>query len=323
MARDKMARERGRAVARRVVLGATGVSIAGALGTFGALATRGNDAVATNDKGTMATDGEGAAATDDGDATAYRTIAIPAGETRTFEVTTGQTFENVLLDMTAAGASARIRATGDGWTVRNVAFAGTHPGGHYLFTPSVSADGTATVENIYMGDGQTPRSGDGAIRVDGRTHCGTVEFRNLHVARFVGNGLHGSDPGVLDRGRGGVVNVFDSYFDSNNVANVRLGSLDGRTCRVENCVVTDGRTRPCGVGRAAPGATVSRGIWAWWGPVEVRDSDVGSSPARVEQAPDSGGSRIRSQGTRWGTDADTSRVPAGVPTTPEEAVRGT
>ncbi|UPV99560.1 hypothetical protein M0R88_13665 [Halorussus gelatinilyticus] len=299
MAREKTARDCGtRAVNRRSFLGAAG---AGIVGVFGVSVLAAGVA----------------------DATDYRTITVPAGETRTFSVGSGQTFENALIDMTAEGASARIDASGDDWTVRNVAFAGNHPGGHYLFTPAVSTGGTARVENLYMGDGQTARSGKGAIRVNGRDHYGTLNVHNVHVAHFIDNGLHGTDHGYSYRGRrGGVVNVHDSYFDSNNVSNVRVGSPDGRTCHVENCVVKGGDTRPCGVGCSAPGTTTSRGVWAWWGPVEVTDSDVGGSPAGVEQDGRAGNPEIISENTRWGYDADTSRVPAGVPMTAEAAVGG-
>jgi hypothetical protein len=219
--------------------------------------------------------------------------------------------------VTADGASAKIYAKGDGWTVRNVAFKGNHPGGHYLFTPAVSKGGTATVENLYMGDGQTEGTGMGGIWVNANAHYGTLNFRNVHIAHFIDNGLYGTGPGA--QGHGGVVNVADSYFDSNNIANIRVGSLDGRTCRIENCVVEGGSTRASGVGCSAPGTKSSRGVWAWWGRVEVTDSDIGSSPARVEQDSRAGDPEIISTNTRWGSEAR-SRVPDGVPLTREQLV---
>ncbi|WP_128477850.1 hypothetical protein [Halorussus pelagicus] len=299
MARDKTARERGeRAVNRRSFLGAAGAGLAGAFGV-GALSS-------------------------DANAADYRTVTVSAGNTRTFSVGSGQTLENLLIDMTADGASAKITASGDGWTVRNVAFKGNHPGGHYLFTPSVSKGGTATVENLYMGDGQTEGSGKGAIWVNGPDHYGTLNFRRVNIQHFIDNGLYGTDPGYDYAGsHGGVVNVYDSYFNSNNISNIRVGSIDGRTCYVENCVVEGGSTRGCDVGCSSPGAKQPRGVWAWWGPVEVTDSDIGSSPARVEQDGRAGDPQIISKNTRWGSDANTGRVPDGVPMTPDEAASGT
>ncbi|MFC7080772.1 hypothetical protein [Halorussus caseinilyticus] len=301
MARDKTAREREQCdttVNRRSFLGAAGTGVAAALGV-----------------GTLAN------ASDVANAADYRTVTVPAGGTKTFSVGSGETLENLLIDMTADGASAKIYAKGDGWTVRNVAFKGNHPGGHYLFTPAVSKGGTATVENLYMGDGQTAQTAKGGIWVNANAHYGTLNFRNVHIAHFIDNGLYGTGPGA--QGHGGVVNVYDSYFNSNNIANIRVGSRDGRTCHVENCVVEGGTARPCGAGCSSPGSISSRGVWAWWGPVEVRDSDIGTSPARREQDNRAGDPEILSQNTRWGSDADTSRVPAGVPMTAEEAASGT
>ncbi|WP_137283198.1 hypothetical protein [Halorussus salinisoli] len=301
MARDKTAREREQreaTVDRRSFLGVAGGGVAAALGA-----------------GTLTS------ASDVANAAEYRTVTVSAGETRTFSVGSGETLENLLIDMTADGASAKIYASGDGWTVRNVAFKGNHPGGHYLFTPAVSKGGTATVENLYMGDGQTAKTGKGGIWVNANAHYGTLNFRNVHIAHFIDNGLYGTGPGA--QGHGGVVNVYDSYFDSNNISNIRVGSLDGRTSHVENCVVKGGTARPCGVGCSSPGSVNSRGVWAWWGPVEVRDSDIGSSPAKREQDSRAGDPEIISKNTRWGSNADTSRVPAGVPMTAEEAASGT
>jgi hypothetical protein len=298
MARDKTARERDgrRTVDRRSFLGVAGAGAAAALGV-----------------GTLA---------NNADAADYRTVTVPAGETRNFSVGSGETLENLLIDMTAKGASAKIYANGDGWTVRNVAFKGNHPGGHYLFTPAVSKGGTATVENLYMGDGQTEGTGKGGIWVNGPDHYGTLNFRNVNIQHFIDNGLYGTDAGYDYAGaHGGVVNVYDSFFDSNNISNIRVGSRDGRTCYVENCVVRTGSTRACDVGCSSPGAKNSRGVWAWWGPVEVRDSDI-QGPA-VEQDSRAGDPTISSTNTRWGSNANAGRVPDGVPMTPEEAASGT
>ncbi|WP_276300781.1 hypothetical protein [Halorussus lipolyticus] len=298
MARDKTARERDerRAVDRRSFLGVAGAGAAAALGL-------------------------GSMASQTANAADYRTVTVPAGETRTFNVGSGETLENLLIDMTADGASAKIYANGDGWTVRNVAFKGNHPGGHYLFTPAVSKGGTATVENLYMGDGQTEGTGKGGIWVIGPDHYGTLNFRNVNIQHFIDNGLYGTDPGYDYAGaHGGVVNVYDSFFNSNNISNIRVGSRDGRTCHVENCVVRTGSTRACGVGCSSPGAKNSRGVWAWWGPVEVRDSDI-EGPA-VEQDSRAGDPTISSTNTRWGSNANADRVPAGVPMTAEEAASG-
>jgi hypothetical protein len=266
----------------------------------------------------MASVAAAGASSDSANAASYDTITVPAGGTETIQVGSGETFENTLIDMTADGASAQIIPKGDDWTVRNVAFKGNHPGGNYLLTPGVSSkDGHGLIENVYMGDGQTEGSDMGGVWVNGNLpHRGTITFRNVHIAHMIDNGLYGMDSGYW--GYGGVVNVEDSYFDSNNIANIRVGSIDGRTCHVKNCVVKADSTRACREGCSSPGAKNSRGVWAWFGPVEVTGSDVGGSSPRVTKD----GGHIEESDTRWGSEANVDRVPEGAPMSPEEAIGG-
>ncbi|WP_115862584.1 hypothetical protein [Halorussus litoreus] len=290
MARDK-ARERDDelTVDRRSFLGAAGAGIASAVGV-----------------GTLASSG---AAAD------YRTVTVPAGETQSFSVGDGETLENLLIDMTADGASAKITASGDDWTIRNVGFEGEHPGGHYLLVPAVSSpDATGTIENVYMGDGQAPRSAKGGVWVNANVpHRGTIEFRNVHIAHMIDNGLYGSGPGA--QGAGGVTNVYDSYFHSNMISNVRLNSRD-ETSYVENTTIdVDDSVRPCGAGCSAPGSTSTRAVWSWYGKTVVENCDV-----RGDMLGHDGGS-VETRNTRTGSDADL-KPPSGVPMSAEEAAGG-
>jgi hypothetical protein len=301
MARDKTARERDESevpLNRRSFLGATGAGVASALGV-GALASA-SDAVKGAD---------------------YQTITVPAGQKRTIRIGSGETFENALIDVTATGASVQISASGNDWAIRNVGIKGTHPGGHYVLTPGVpDKDANALIENVYLGDGQIEGSAKGGVWVNGNLpHRGTLTFRNVHVGQMVDNGLYGMDSGYW--GEGGVVHVEDSYFYSNNISNIRVGSIDGRTCRIDNCVVRvdDGATPPCDAGCSAPGAVNPRGVWAWFGPVEVTNSDIGGPSPRVTKE----GGYIEEGNTRWGSAANTDRVPDGTPMTAEEAASGT
>jgi hypothetical protein len=301
MARDKTARERDEdelTLNRRSLLGAAGAGVASTLGV-GALASA-SDAV----KGAE-----------------YDTITVPAGQKRTIRLGSGETLENTLIDITADGASVQIYPSGNDWAVRNVGIKGNHPGGHYIMTPGVpDKDGSAVVENVYLGDGQTEGSAKGGIWVNGNLpHRGTITFRNVHVGQMVDNGLYGMDSGYS--GIGGVVHVEDSFFYSNNISNIRVGSVDGRTCRVDNCVVRvdDGATPPCGVGCSAPGAVNPRGVWAWFDAVQVTNSDIGGPIARDTKE----GGYIEDENTRWGSEANTDRVPDGTPMTAEEAASGT
>ncbi|MFB9804717.1 hypothetical protein ACFFQF_04375 [Haladaptatus pallidirubidus] len=75
----------------------------------------------------------------------YETIEVPAGSREQFQVGSGETFENKLIDISATGADARIVASGSDWTIRNVGFKGAadmsgphSPGENQAATPTSS-----------------------------------------------------------------------------------------------------------------------------------------------------------------------------------------
>lgn len=255
------------------------------------------------------------------DADDFRTITVPENERKLIPVGSGETFENVLIDMTAPGAAAQINAVGADWTIRNVGFEGIHPGGAYLLTPAAAEGSTCTVENLFLGHGQRPRSSHGGVWVRS-DHRGTIDWRNVNVQQFVDNGLYGTNS---SGDNGGVVNVYDSYFRSNNGSNVRLGTADG-TCRVENTVSVADASAP-----ALPSeydhARRCRGVWAWWGEVVVENCDISVAPSvgvnLVESQLNERAARanIVTRNTRLGAAANTD-PPKGVPRSAEEAASG-
>ena len=58
-------------------------------------------------------------------ASEYETITVGAGERRTFDVGSGETFENKLIDITADNADVRVVAQGTDWTLRNIGVRGS------------------------------------------------------------------------------------------------------------------------------------------------------------------------------------------------------
>ncbi|WP_227354029.1 hypothetical protein [Haladaptatus salinisoli] len=255
-----------------------------------------------------------AGATGAASAAEYRTITVSAGETRNIDVGDGETFENVLIDMTADGASALITTSGSGWTIRNVGFKGIHPGGHYLLNPGVSdPEGTALVENLYMGDGQVAGSDSGGIWLNANLpHRGTITFRNVHVAGMIDNGLYGSGPGA--QGYGGNLHVESSYFKANTISNVRLNAKD-RPCRVVDTVVDSRGNKPCRTGCSAPGSTNTRAVWSWYGETHLRNCDILGDITSVK------GGSVTQTNTRTGDAADLT-PPKAVPMSAEQAASG-
>lgn len=271
---------------------------------------------------TSATESTGERTTTAGDA--YRTIRVAENQRRSILVESGETFENVLVDVTAEGASAQIVTRGADWTVRNVGVVGVHPGGHYLVNAAASRGSTGTFENVYLGDGQVPGSSNGGIWVRPE-HRGTIDWRRVNVQQFVDNGLYGTSSA---RDTGGVVNVYDSYFRSNNDANVRLGTAAG-TCTVRNTVSVGDEDTPVSDHHAGERdhGSQCRGVWAWWGEVVVENCDVhvpesvGANLVEAHKNEAAAEADIVTRNTRVGSAADTE-PPSGVPTTAEAAARG-
>lgn len=254
----------------------------------------------------------------------YRTIRVEANQYRSISVEAGESLENVLVDISAKGASAQIVASGADWSIRNVGFHGVHPGGHYLLTPAASAGSAATVENLYMGDGQVGGSTSGGIWIPPE-HEGTIEFRRVNVQRFADNGLYGTNSAA---DTGGIVHVSDSYFRSNNDANVRVGTAAG-TCTVRNTVSVGDADTPVSPhhGDEHGHGSQCRGVWAWWGDVVVEDCDihveesVGENLVEASKNEAAAKATITTRNTRVGSRAS-REPPSGVPLTAAAAARG-
>lgn len=310
MARDKTARERDESrlsVDRRSFLGAAGAGVASALGV-GALAG-------------------GASAAD------YETVTVSSGETENFSLGSGDTLENVLIDVTADGAGVSIRASGDGWTIRNVGVKGPNNSGpKKLFVPSVSEGGSALVENFYIGDGTTLSDGNrqGGVWVNANSpHEGELVFRNVHVADWADNGLYASGHALQVGSGAGSVKIESSYAANNNISNFRLG---GEGSYVKNStIVSDSRVSP------VPNGRNSRGIWCKdYGNILIENCDIsmtGPDATYAVLANNGASATVRNSRidgplsgdvTEESVSGDPStKAPDGVPMTAEEAASGT
>lgn len=207
-------------------------------------------------------------------AASYDTVTVGAGETRRFSVGSGETLENLLIDVSADGAEAVINASGDDWVVRNVGIKGeTHDGGD---RPIMRATGNGTVEHVYFGDGAalhgTRRVG---IIVPGR-HAGHIEFDGIHVQGVSSSALYAAGMAREDEGHGTVA-VRNSLFRNNNVSHLRLSS-DGSVA--ENVTVYNTNEVPAlssSVG-GSNDVVLSRGLYSSYGDtsqtVELRNCDI-------------------------------------------------
>ncbi|WP_227378334.1 hypothetical protein [Haladaptatus halobius] len=245
----------------------------------------------------------------------YKTITVSPSENRLIEISDQETFENVLIDITAKNAGVLFKTNGSGWTIRNVGIKGQHNGANFIMTPGVkSPNGHGLIENVYLGDGMQPRKSGGGIWVNANLpHRGTINVRHIHMANMVNNGLYASGPGT--QGAVGITHVEDSYFRSNNISNIRMNAKGDRTAYVKNTVVeVDETTPPCGENCSQPGTVNNRGVWSWYGTTKVINSNIEGSLVGTN------GGEIITKNTETGENSKTN-PPEGVPMSAEEAAR--
>ena len=270
----------------------------------------------------------------------YTEVTVESGGLWRTELTSGETLENVLVDVSAPGANAMIKPRGSGWTVRNVGFAGTVTGGwpHKRIFPRVDAGGTGTIENVYLGDGSDSGRQGGIFVM--RDHAGHLDIKGVNVQGWADNGIYASAPGKSN-GSGGTVAIADCFAKNNNTASYRIGTHGSS---IRNSVVHIDGSIP-----AKRGASSGRAIWAWadesgnsGGPYEIDGVDIAIEPssggtwavgaypqsiggtlARVTDSRVKGGVGLANAvaATDLGTDPDVT-PPEAVPTSAEAAARG-
>lgn len=291
----------------------------------------------------------------------YDVWTIPSGTTVHADIESGETIENLLIDLRAANASFMFRSRNEsGWTIRNVGFLGmgdrdTSGGAsvRFLFQMSVPSGGSGLIENVYAyakadapGSMQHHGSRLGCFYARG-AHAGHMTIRNTYVEGFGNNAAYMSDPGK-ENGNRGTVLMENCFHRDNTVSQYRIGT-DGSEIR--NCIgiVND----PEGLRGRYPGFDDrnGRGVWARGGGNNVvRNSTMYISPNDVNwggafEATQQGvddpqwdfinlavhGSHVNpdvprlSSGQVDPVDVDenpTIDVLSGVPTSPEMAARG-
>ncbi|WP_174811818.1 hypothetical protein [Salinadaptatus halalkaliphilus] len=201
--------------------------------------------------------GIGTAAAEDDDV-----IAVPAGDLYTVQLGDGETFENTIIDITADGAQYQITASGSDWAIRNVGVRGVWDGHAKAepLTASVPTDGTASIENLYLGDGAYDDTYPGAtgIFVAG-SHAGVLEIDRVNIQGYPDNAIYGSSPGntashPAGRGSAGEVHITNSYAADCRAGGFRVGTNGSY---VENCVATG----------------CDRNAWGFYEEIEVIDCD--------------------------------------------------
>ena len=197
--------------------------------------------------------------------TAEDAVTLAAGEVKTVEVGDNETLAGKVYDQSAEGARVEIVATGQSWTVENIAIVG-QPGGdrtRAAIQPRVASGSTATIRNVWLADGAPAATGATGIRV-ADAHAGALTIQDCNIQRFPDIGIHAHRPGASGGG-GGAVTVDNCYLAHNGRANVTLG-VNGSD--LVNSVVYGDGTGP------VSGAGGYRGVWGWYQDVAVTNTDV-------------------------------------------------
>lgn len=265
----------------------------------------------------------------------YEVVTVGAGETYRVSLGDDETFENVLIDISAKGAGYEIVADGDNWEIRNVGIRGEwdHIPNNQPFRVAVpSEDATGVIDTVYLGDGVNDISGwrpsDNPSGIwTYWYHAGEIDVYRVNIQEFPDNALYCSQAGNSNDhpnpGSNGIVRVHDSYMANNKTSNLRLGT-DGSYA--ENCVLwnnyhkghwqfyNSGELIDCDIGPADGRQHLSIGSGTW-------DSGANASLTVTNTRFDEGGVRTRRGAMLNGSAAGEPihRMPDGCPTTPEEA----
>jgi len=187
--------------------------------------------------------------------------------------------------ITGSGSYNDIKLTGDGydvggfyidgpddWTIRwilkggnwgfhNVAYLNRFGSSaqHYLLVTNESGGTTSRISDVWFGEGTVPGTQESAIKM--HWSPGTIGDILVERTYFYQNGTYLTITSGVPNGG---VHFRDCYFQSCYNGNIRTGT--GSTCTVDNCVVVvNDSEKPSGN---------SRGIWAFHGPVEVRNTQI-------------------------------------------------
>lgn len=224
----------------------------------------------------------------------------PADAHLSFEGVEEFILEDVDFEQNGSGGAIHLFAQGD-VGVRNVKLTGHCPEQIASMRVDIrDPDAEAIVENLVTRDDHRDSQLTGLYV--GRSHAGSITFKDCEIRGFSDNGLYASSPGH-EGGENGTVEVIGGTFADNNIANVRLGT----TGSVARGVTVDVSAPP-----SLGGAVNARGIRLRERGDHVIDdceitiaADTPASLGAIVFHPDAGGAEIRNSSIH--IDADSVR----------------
>ncbi|MCU4924904.1 right-handed parallel beta-helix repeat-containing protein [Halobacteria archaeon AArc-dxtr1] len=229
----------------------------------------------------------------------------------------GETLENVIIDF-SNGNWFQIQATGvSNFTIRNVAFVGTHRHDEHAIIFSCSDEGL--IENVYMGDGcvrPSSYSSHGQCGIFGHnSHSGHVTIRNVNVQGWPNNGMYTSSVARS----GGTVSIEECYGANNYVSTYRIA--DGSEVRDSVAYNDGGRYSGRCLWAYDPGTSTCDGCNFDSGPYNTAVIVRGNATLNLSNTTyDSASGNINGNGGNNANGGADLTPPEGVPMTAEEAV---
>jgi|GEM_PF-3575807 len=260
----------------------------------------------------------------------YDVITVGAGETHRVNLSDGEVFENVLIDISARNATFQVRARANDWTIRNIGVKGHWDGTQNSVHPFVlevpDSNATGTVENVHFGtttesDADYGNGPGGPYVFPG--HAGHITFDRVWLQHFQDNGIYASPPGLPGKGAGGTITIKNCYAYRCGTSNFRIGSTGSE---IRNSVSINAH----------------RGFWGQLNDTDIYNCDFVDNTCDIAVG-DSGYSTgqnatVTLHDSRWSGDewthasgarvegssagTPTKRVPAGCPESPEAAAAG-
>lgn len=161
----------------------------------------------------------------------YQIIEVAEGDHEIIEVEDGETLSNITIDCTNDNTAATVRCRGDGWEVRNVAFAGEmdlDSSPCYAITASCDG-GDGRIENVWLGDGSDGQCGSMTRNFEGRggiyttaAHEGVITIRDIAIERWGSEAIRNDGSGA----DGGSVDVRRAYVERCNNAHITLAGRE-------------------------------------------------------------------------------------------------
>ncbi len=268
---------------------------------------------------------------------------VPQGHTLVKLIGDNWSFGGLAFDQSAGGGDFMIWTGGGGWDLHHCAWLGPLSTADQNPVWVASDPGSENyIRSCWFGDGLNDPGDSAMVSFSGRgseaghssNNDGIVHVEDVYFYQMGVYGLMSADPDGYD----GTFHYDSCYWENPYLHGPRIGNPTV-TSRIHNCVmVTDD---PNEVPTTSSGVRNSRGIWAWFGDVEVTETDIlntdwsaialnakegytahveyksGNIQGYVENSSD-GTVNVHSE---VGSDPRTS-PPASCPTSPEEALSG-